>query len=542
MLSMLTLGLVLFTVGGKEVIISQCSNRSSLLTSVQAISRTRPQKKFGDKPGTRINLRVGDNISAIVDAAPAGATFFFEPGVYRDLSLTPKNGQTFIGAEGAILNGSAVLTDFTQQGHLWVIGGQTQEGVRNATNAGLPGAMRAGYPETVFVDNVPLKPVDALSKVVPGSFYFDYAADKIYIANNPIGHTIEAGKLVDAFHGTAQNVTVQNLVVEKYDAPVQHGAITPGKGWTIQDNEVRLNYGIGIAGSDMDNSKFVGNFVHDNGQMGLGGTGKNILVEGNEIAKNGFWSGIDPGWEGGGFKFALTDGLIVRGNYSHHNLGPGMWTDIDNIHTLYENNVVVGNTKSGIQHEISYDAIIRNNVVVHNGVEDFTGYGWLWGDQILIQNSRNVEVYGNKIDMTGANGIGLVQQDRGDGAYGPRVTTGNSIHDNIVVSHDTIGRLGEAADYNQTGLLNGGNTWSNNYYYMTDTGNRFWWPTPSGGSTYSFSQFQAASGESGTISQVYPNTDDWLILRSDDAGTIPNHPSADTTSPSPGRDTIPASQ
>ena len=69
----------------------------------------------------------------------------------------------------------------------------------------------------MFLDNTPLKPVDALSKVVPGTFYFDYAADKIYIADNPTGHTIEAGKLTDAFHGSATNVTVQNLVIEKYD-------------------------------------------------------------------------------------------------------------------------------------------------------------------------------------------------------------------------------------------------------------------------------------------------------------------------------------
>ena len=85
--------------------------------------------------------------------------------------------------------------------------------------------MRAGYPETVFVDNKPLKPVDALSKVVPGTFYFDYDADKIYIGDNPTGHTIEAGKLADAFHGSAQNVTVKNLVIEKYDPPLQNGAV-----------------------------------------------------------------------------------------------------------------------------------------------------------------------------------------------------------------------------------------------------------------------------------------------------------------------------
>ena len=101
----------------------------------------------------------------------------------------------------------------------------------------------------MFLDNTPLKPVDALSKVVPGTFYFDYAADKIYIADNPTGHTIEAGKLTDAFHGSATNVTVQNLVIEKYDPPIQDGAIQGGQGWTIQDNEVRLNYAVGIIGS-----------------------------------------------------------------------------------------------------------------------------------------------------------------------------------------------------------------------------------------------------------------------------------------------------
>ena len=83
--------------------------------------------------------------------------------------------------------------------------------------------------------------------------------------------------------------------------------------------------------------------------MGLGGSGDNILVQGNEIAKNGYWSGIDVLWEGGGFKYADTDNLVVRGNYSHDNHGPGMWTDINNIHTLYEDNLVVHNTHIGIK-------------------------------------------------------------------------------------------------------------------------------------------------------------------------------------------------
>ena len=95
--------------------------------------------KATSAPAGAIILNPGDNVSAIVSAAPAGATFYFQPGVYRGVSLAPKNGQTFIGAAGAILNGSAVLTNWTQSGNLWVIGGQTQQGPVNPSADYLPG-------------------------------------------------------------------------------------------------------------------------------------------------------------------------------------------------------------------------------------------------------------------------------------------------------------------------------------------------------------------------------------------------------------------
>ena len=62
-------------------------------------------------------------------------------------------------------------------------------------------------------------------------------------------------------------------------------------------------------------------------------------------------------------------------------------------------------------------------------------------------------------------------------------------------------------------MLNG-NTWTNNHYYMADVGNRFWW-----GSTYNFSGFENATHETGgTVSQVYPNENDWLNLPSGGPG------------------------
>ena len=484
--------------------------------------------KATSAPTGAIILHPGDNISALVSAAPTGTTFYFEPGVYRGVSLAPKDGQAFIGAEGAILNGSTVLSNWTQSGNLWVIGGQTQQGRVHPNAEFEPGTQRPGYPETVFLDNTPLKPVDALSKVVPGTFYFDYAADKIYIADSPTDHTVEAGKLTDAFHGSATNVTVQNLVIEKYDPQIQDGAIRGGQGWTIRDNEVRLNYAVGISANG--GSQIIGNYVHDNGQMGLGGSGNEILVQGNEIAKNGFWSGIDPLWEGGGFKFSNTDDLVVRGNYAHDNKGTGLWTDINNIHTLYEDNVVVHNTINGISHEISYDAIIRNNTLFGNGYGDTRGWGW--GSDINIQNSQNVEVYGNRVEMTGGgNGIVMIQQNRGSGTFGIYTTTGNQIHDNTIVDHDGHGYIGGFADYNQSGMLNGGNTWSNNQYFMSDGGGRFQW-----GGSKTFPQFKDAAHETGSISQSYPDTSGWLTASPADA--TPSPPADPTPPPRRHKPTI----
>src|SRR5262245_40340781 len=96
-------------------------------------------------PAGAIIIHPGDNVSSIVNSAAVGTTFFFEAGVYRGVSLSPKEGQSFIGEQGAVLNGSTLLTNFTNEGSHWVIGGQTQEGLRQLTDHGEAGAMRAGY-------------------------------------------------------------------------------------------------------------------------------------------------------------------------------------------------------------------------------------------------------------------------------------------------------------------------------------------------------------------------------------------------------------
>lgn len=56
-------------------------------------------------------VAAGESIQAAVDAAPAGATFVLGSGIHRRQSIAPKHGQTFIGEDGAILDGEGVTED-----------------------------------------------------------------------------------------------------------------------------------------------------------------------------------------------------------------------------------------------------------------------------------------------------------------------------------------------------------------------------------------------------------------------------------------------
>jgi hypothetical protein len=421
----------------------------------------------------------GADIQALVNANPEGTSFVIKAGVHRMQMVRPKNGNRFTGEPGAVMNGSRLLTGFVREGSYWVAYNQTQQGPVHGRCK--PGFERCNRPEDLFINDVMLRHATSLGGVQPGRWFFDYDANKIYMADDPSGKRVETSVSLYAFKGTASNVTIRGLVIEKYAQPPQNGAIfvrdggIMGTAWLIENNEVRLNHGVGIAG--LGNRTIVrNNKVHKNGQMGIGGNGDDVLVEGNEIYENLLpVVGVDEIWEGGATKFALTNRLIVRNNSVHHNYASGLWTDIDNMNTLYEGNQVFDNLGNGISHEISYDAVIRNNVLRNNGKNKPS---WLWGSQILIQNSLRVEVYGNTVEVAGdtGNGISIISQNRGSGKYGPYIPQGNYIHHNkIIFRRSPQGCSGAVAEYAADVVYSsGGNRFDFNTYYVTDLNASHW--------------------------------------------------------------------
>src|SRR5207247_8524096 len=119
-----------------------------------------------------------------------------------------------------------------------------------------------------------------------------------------------------------------------------------------------------------------------------------LVTEGSEVACNDT-GGFRQSWAADGGKFAFTTGLIIRGNFFHHNYWHAIWVDISNYQALIEGNRVEDNYGRGVFYEISYDAVIRNNSFKRNG---FKAPVLLRGGCVGVVSSPNVEVYGNTCD------------------------------------------------------------------------------------------------------------------------------------------------
>ena len=403
-------------------------------------------------------LKPDQDVAAIVRNAPPGTTFQFSPGVYRMQSIVPKDNDIFRGQGTVDVNGSKLIQMQPDGGRWSAAEARAKWGA---------GHCKKEYPRCwilndLFIDDQIQTPVENLSDLGPGKWFYDDGSGKLFINTNPTGHKVEFGVASAAFSGTATDVEISHLIVEKYASPPQQGAIggAVGKdqqGWTILNTEARWNHGTGIQVGPKGHVESCN--IHHNGQKGLGGVGAGVVIVNNEIAYNDY-AGYDTGWEAGGSKFAKTDNLVVRGNYVHDNTGPGLWTDIDNIHTLYEKNTILNNKGTGIFHEISYDAVIRNNLIKGNLVA------------IRIANSSKVEVYGNVIEVPADNGDGikLVNFKRGMGAYGPRIAHDNHIHNNVITYLGPKGTSGLTGD--MTTALN--NSFEHNEYHFIGGGDNHW--------------------------------------------------------------------
>ena len=359
-----------------------------------------------------VTLSPPDNIQNAVHVNPPGTTFALRPGIYREASVTSlKDGDSFIGEPGAIMDGAKQLSGWTRVSEngvdYWTAPGGLPLASRRCASRG--SCCLADYPacvyvQNLYVDNIDYRHVISLNAVTRGTWYYDFdgtdggVQNNIYMAasDQPNSHLVELGHAIYAFAGGASNITIRNLVIEKYAPPIQSAAVQPeGPNWLIAKNEIRLNHGFGVkAKPGADNVRVLGNKLHHNGEMGIGtGIVTGGLWDSNLVAYNNI-DGVNPEFEAGGSKFTGNN-ITISNNIVHDNYGPGLWTDGGATHNTYDHNTSYSNVGGGIRYEISRYGVIENNTV----------YGNTKNAQIVYTGSDHGRITGNLVIANRNGGI-----------------------------------------------------------------------------------------------------------------------------------------
>jgi hypothetical protein len=386
--------------------------------------RASPGPQAVTAPPNAVRLTPGVDVQSVIDAHAAGTTYYFEAGIYPRQSLTPKDGDTYIGALGTILDG-----------------------------------------------------------------------------NNAVARAF--------WHPAAKQVTIQNLVIQRYTAPAQDAPVKGGgANWIVRRCEIASNAGAGVilnAGWELDACK-----IHHNLQLGFGGVYNQASahVHDCEIAFNNYTGAYSPEWEAGACKFWESNGAIFEYNWSHDNHGPGVWTDSNNDNFSCHHNLIEGNWAGGIAHEIGWNAAIHDNIVRNNSSHKYCGGTYLWQGEITISasggiNGGLVEVFNNMVVANyrdkgsdgvapaNGNGITLVEQHRTDSPSpnGPHLCRNIHVHDNHV-DLTKGGRVGAATDWppdTAAMFSEARNIKFANNHYVGAGPSSFWWR----GAVTDFARWQA---------------------------------------------------
>src|SRR5205823_10671651 len=111
----------------------------------------------------------------------------------------------------------------------------------------------------------------SLPTILTGQWWFDYTNNIIYFHDNPAGHVVETSVVPNAFGGNANNVTISQLTVEEFAAPIgspgtigmpRNASLTQGTNWIVKNCEILLNHGSGVRMAF--GMQILNNYIHDN--------------------------------------------------------------------------------------------------------------------------------------------------------------------------------------------------------------------------------------------------------------------------------------
>lgn len=233
----------------------------------------------------------------------------------------------------------------------------------------------------------------------------------------------------NAFHGTADNVTIAGMTFQNFDSsggtkrqeqsPIRGTRAlwasfrgTMATNWTIDSIVSRDNYASGIFLGDhftVVNSVFSGN-----GTTGIAGNEiEGGLIENNVVFRNGVQQAGGALVNGGGIKVTQAgtpeDPLVVRANEFYENVDIAVWCDIScrGFHAI--DNYIHDHRSSGVVIELSTNALIEGNRIENSSTWSDFGIDFNAGAITIAESSHSI-VRNNYI--SGARGGVIVRQTK----------------------------------------------------------------------------------------------------------------------------------
>lgn len=310
-------------------------------------------------PAGAVFIAAGTNIQSVINQHGAGTTYVLGAGTYYGQTFSPRSGDSFIGQEGAVLDGN-----------------------------GADHAVNGWHTQNVTIANIA---------------FTDYAP----------------GQNASGVLGTDPSSTGWKVLGNEFHNIANGPALKLGNGMLVQDNSFHDNYSNGInswnvSGGTIQNNEFSGNNTAGNAPYSNSGTAGAIKLtqtDGVQILDNyvhdthngmGIWTDIN------------CDNTLIQGNVVQNNGAVGISIELDYGATVHDNTVTGNNTAgfggwggTGIYVFNAQDAEVSGNVLADNGggvfvYEEDRGSGtqgtWL---------TRNVNVHDNTVvASTGPTGIG----------------------------------------------------------------------------------------------------------------------------------------
>jgi parallel beta-helix repeat protein len=325
-----------------------------------------------------------------IDAAAPGAVVEVSGGCIHRETVNISKPLTLRGEPGAEIRGSDVWpsSEFRRTEEGLYKSTKTLPVLEADTSALCEGSSKICHqPEQVYLDGVALEQVANAAAPVSGEFKVD--PDRyVYLADNPSGKTVEVTTRDTWIAGSANVVTISNIVFKHAAA---NGMKPVGDGWTVQGCDLSYAHQANLRMSQGAGYVVRGNRLHHGGQMGIGGNESSVQIVSNDVYANNT-ERYATSWAAGGMKLTNARTLVIEGNHVHHNEGNGIWTDVPSMpqDITISNNRVDHNDNHGIRFEVSTNGSIFGNEVWENGW-DGGGYG------ISLNASSDAKVHHNTV-------------------------------------------------------------------------------------------------------------------------------------------------